>query len=83
MPVYEYCCEDCGIKFEALRPMSKADAPIACEHCHGKHTTRQVSLFAAHSKTAGGGQSQAIAGAGGGGGCAGCSGRSCSTCGVS
>lgn len=74
MPVYEYYCENCGKKFEALRPMSKADAPIACEHCHSKRTSRQISLFAAHS----GGE--AIAGAGGGGGCASCSSSSCATC---
>ncbi len=76
MPVYEYYCKKCDKKFEALRPMSKADAPIECEYCHSKHTSRQVSTFAAHS----GGK--AISGAGGGGGCAGCGGGSCSTCGV-
>ena len=38
MPVYEYYCKDCRKQFEALRPMSKADAPIACKQCEGKHT---------------------------------------------
>jgi putative FmdB family regulatory protein len=75
MPVYEYYCRDCKTKFEALRPMSKADAPIACKQCEGKHTSRMLSLFAAHS----GGK--AVAGTGGGG-CASCGGGSCSTCGV-
>lgn len=75
MPVYEYYCRDCKTKFEALRPMSKADAPIACIKCEGKHTRRAVSVFAAHS----GGK--AISGAGGGG-CASCGGGSCSTCGA-
>jgi len=75
MPVYEYYCKDCKTKFEALRPMSKADAPIACKKCEGKHTSRAISRFAAHS----GGK--AIAGAGGGG-CASCGGGSCSTCGA-
>jgi putative FmdB family regulatory protein len=75
MPVYEYYCRDCKIKFEALRPMSKADAPIACKQCEGKHTRRVLSRFAAHS----GGK--AVAGTGGGG-CASCGGGSCSTCGA-
>jgi len=75
MPVYEYQCKDCGKKFEALRPMSKADAAIPCKHCSGKRTTRMMSRFAAHS----GGK--AVAGTGGGGGCAGCSGGSCASCG--
>jgi len=75
MPVYEYYCRDCKTKFEALRPMSKADAPIACKQCEGKHTRRMLSQFAAHS----GGK--AVAGTGGGG-CASCGGGSCSTCGA-
>jgi putative FmdB family regulatory protein len=75
MPVYEYYCRDCKTKFEALRPMSKADAPIACKQCEGKHTSRMLSRFAAHS----GGK--AVAGTGGGG-CASCGGGSCSTCGA-
>ena len=76
MPVYEYYCKDCRKQFEALRPMSKADAPIACKQCEGKHTRRVLSVFAAHS----GGK--AVSGAGGGGGCASCGGGSCSSCGA-
>jgi len=79
MPIYEYYCEDCQKKFEALRSMSKADAPIACEYCEGKRTSRQLSRFAAHSREASGG-SKAIAG--GGGGCASCSSSSCASCGI-
>lgn len=75
MPVYEYYCTDCRTKFEVLRPMSKADAPIACKKCQGKHTSRILSVFAAHS------EGKAISGVGGGSGCATCGGGSCSTCG--
>jgi len=28
MPLYEYYCADCDIKFEALRRISQADSPI-------------------------------------------------------
>ena len=31
MPVYEYVCKNCGHKFDALRSMKEADAPIHCD----------------------------------------------------
>ena len=46
MPLYEYYCSDCRSKFEALRPMSRADDTIACEACGGTHTARVLSVFA-------------------------------------
>lgn len=73
MPVYEYICLDCGARFDALRPMAQADAVIRCTRCQSEHTSRTMSVFAAHS----GGKVVA----GGGGGCASCSGGSCATCG--
>jgi len=75
MPIYEYQCRDCGKRFDALRTMSNADAPIACERCEGKNTTRKVSAAFAHS----GGR--VVAGGGNGGGCGGCGGGSCGSCG--
>jgi putative FmdB family regulatory protein len=81
MPIYEYTCEDCGKKFDALRPMSRADAPIDCEYCHSQRTSRLLSVFAAHSKTDGGGIST-IAGGSSGSSCASCASRSCATCNV-
>jgi putative FmdB family regulatory protein len=32
MPTYDYDCARCG-RFEALRPMSLRDAPLACPAC--------------------------------------------------
>ena len=49
MPVYEYLCADCHTKFDALRSMKDADAPIACEHCESEHTARTLSLVIALS----------------------------------
>ena len=46
MPLYEYFCADCRTKFEALRPMAKADDGIACEECGGTQTARVLSVFA-------------------------------------
>lgn len=78
MPLYEYYCADCKIKFEALRKMSQADDPIACVRCRGMNTTRAISAFAALSKEAGGGTRSL----GGASGCAACSASSCAACGT-
>jgi putative FmdB family regulatory protein len=63
MPVYEYYCSKCHTKFDALRPMRDADAPIACEHCESERTARVLSVFFA---TSGG---KPVSGAGGGCAC--------------
>jgi putative FmdB family regulatory protein len=77
MPVYEYSCLDCETEFETLRPMSRADDPIACPKCGGERTRRGISVFAAHSK-GNGGESRAVSGTGGG--CSTCGSHSCGTC---
>lgn len=73
MPIYEYICTDCGKRFEILRSIKEADAPIPCNCCQGDHTRRAVSVFNAQSG------SRIIAG-GSNGGCAGCASGSCSSC---
>ncbi|TDA64787.1 MAG: zinc ribbon domain-containing protein [Chloroflexi bacterium] len=72
MPIYEYVCQECGTRFEALRPMKDADVAITCKKCHGSNTQRALSLFNATS----GGQTLAASG-----GCGNCAGGSCSSCG--
>jgi len=76
MPIYEYCCPKCGLKFELLLPMSKANEDAACPTCKNG-AKRAVSSFAAFTKSSSG-SSAPVAGAGGG--CSGCSATSCSTC---
>ncbi len=49
MALYEYVCHDCETKFEALRPMSQADAAIPCKQCTSLNTARVLSLFASVS----------------------------------
>ncbi len=73
MPIYEYECSNCKTRFEVMRPMSQADAPAPCEHCHSKRTKRAVSLFSASS---GGKPVSGTASSG----CAGCSSGSCASC---
>jgi putative FmdB family regulatory protein len=73
MPIYEYECADCGNRFEMIRLMKDADAPIVCQVCMSEHTSRQLSVFFASSagRVVAGGQSS----------CAGCSGGACAGCG--
>jgi putative FmdB family regulatory protein len=47
MPLYEYICRECETRFDALRAMADADAPIACPNCGSQRTGRAISLFSA------------------------------------
>ena len=78
MPIYEYICFDCGTRFDVLRSMGEADAPIACKSCAGERTARQLAVLFA---TGGGSRTEGSVRASSGGGCAGCSGGACSSCG--
>jgi putative FmdB family regulatory protein len=73
MPLYEYYCAECRTKFDALRPMEKADAPIQCKNCESMRTSRALSLFATRTKTEAGSSTppQNFGNMGGGGGCCG------------
>ncbi|MGB9672583.1 MAG: FmdB family zinc ribbon protein [Anaerolineales bacterium] len=74
MPIYEYICENCHQKFDSLRPIRDADAPISCKHCQSTQTHRVLSVFFAQSngKTIAGGDM---------GGCSTCRGGNCASCG--
>lgn len=42
MPIYEYRCQDCGHKFEAMQRFS--DAPITeCPSCHAQQVKKLIS----------------------------------------
>ena len=64
MPVYEYTCESCGKTSEALRKMSDADAPRACESCGSAKTQRAHSVFAAATGSSDGQTSLPMGGCG-------------------
>ncbi|MEM9253373.1 MAG: zinc ribbon domain-containing protein [Planctomycetota bacterium] len=42
MPLYEYCCDTCGV-FEAFRPISKSESPAECPSC-GIDSPRVLSV---------------------------------------
>jgi putative FmdB family regulatory protein len=75
MPIYEYVCLDCKTKFDALRSIKEADAPIACKECNSEHTSRMLSLFFAHS------DGRVVAQQSSAAACSSCAGGHCATCG--
>lgn len=75
MPIYEYVCKSCKKEFEAIRPISDKDAPIACEKCGGKKVRRKQSTFSARN------ESGIVAGTSSSCDCGSCSGGSCVSCG--
>ena len=45
MPMYEYVCDACGERHEALRSFAERDRTAACGHCGGE-AKRALSAFA-------------------------------------
>ncbi len=78
MPIYEYVCSDCGLKFELLRSFSEADKETSCPSCK-KNAERIISACASFSKNESG---EAIPLAGTGSSCSSCGATSCNTCGL-
>ncbi len=76
MPLYEYLCTRCNLKFELLRSISQSSEAAPCPDCHTS-AERTPSSFASFSKSAEG-ISTPI---GGGHSCGTCSATSCATCG--
>lgn len=72
MPIYEYVCLDCRARFDALRPMKDADAPITCARCGENHSSRTLSVFYAQSEGRSVTGTQAS--------CSSCAGGHCATC---
>jgi putative FmdB family regulatory protein len=75
MPLYEYKCQNCETRFDALRAMADADNAIACPKCGSENAQRLISLFSAI------GDEGVIAGSGSS--CGSCTPSSaCATCGL-
>ncbi|NWF77086.1 MAG: zinc ribbon domain-containing protein [Chloroflexi bacterium] len=75
MPIYEYLCPECNLKFELLRPQSQANENASCPRCHNG-AKRIFSSFASFTKSSEG-TSTPI---GGSSPCSTCSATSCATC---
>jgi putative FmdB family regulatory protein len=70
VPIYEYVCEDCGGRSQAMRSMSDRQAPVACEACGGTRTALAFSVpgrVGAATQEAPSGCARGIPGCAGGG----------------
>ena len=67
MPIYEYVCPECKVKFDRLQPSGTSHAE--CPDC-GLPSRKALSLFSAFVSTDGD-FAEPVAGMGGCGGCAG------------
>ena len=75
MPIYEYFCPDCDLKFELLRPLGQLDETTPCPNCN-TNAERMLSRFTSFSKNAEG-MSTPINGSSS---CSTCSATSCASC---
>jgi putative FmdB family regulatory protein len=69
MPLYEYYCSDCQMKFELLVGHEQAD-DVVCVKCQSEHVRRLLSIFSAKRN---GGENSSLGSkpSMGGGGCCG------------
>ncbi len=74
MPIYEYVCSKCGLKFELLRSINQCDKEASCPDCHSS-AERVPSTFASFSKGKSGINTPI-----GGSSCSSCSTASCDSC---
>ena len=76
MPIYEYTCPDCEIKFELIRPLSQSSEAASCPKCE-KSAERVLSSFACFSTDERGLPSML-----GGNPCSSCGASNCDTCNI-
>jgi len=76
MPIYEYVCPSCDLKFELLRPLSQASDGASCLQCQNM-AERVFSAFCSFSKDESG-----LTAPIGGSSCTSCSTGTCGTCGM-
>lgn len=74
MPLYEYLCPRCELKFELLRKVSQSDEGASCPRCRNS-AGRVPSTFASFSRDDSG-----VTTSLGGNTCSGCSASSCQSC---
>jgi putative FmdB family regulatory protein len=70
MPIYEYVCEGCERRFQAMRSMSDRLAPLSCEACGSERTALAFSVpsrVGAASQAAPSGCARGVPGCAGGG----------------
>lgn len=46
MPLYEYQCGQCGVRFEIFQAIGEGSSGLTCPKCHAPDPKRLVSSFA-------------------------------------
>jgi putative FmdB family regulatory protein len=72
MPIYEYSCLHCNVKFEKL--LTSRDAPVQCPSCDSDQVEKLMSVFGL--RVGGGGEKTTNSNSG----CSGCTSSSCANC---
>ncbi|MCX5994030.1 MAG: zinc ribbon domain-containing protein [Chloroflexi bacterium] len=79
MPIYEYICPRCHIRFEQLLPLSRSGEDTDCPACKSR-CGRAISKFVSRASSDMSMLDHVPSG-GGGSSCGGCTSSNCSTCG--
>jgi len=45
LPIYEYCCEECGEKFEVFVRSATQKTTLTCPSCGSEQVRKAISLF--------------------------------------
>ena len=45
MPIYEYCCDECGEKFELFVRSAAQKTTLTCPSCGSEKVRKAISLF--------------------------------------
>jgi putative FmdB family regulatory protein len=45
MPIYEYCCDECGEKFEVFVRSTAQKTALTCPRCGSEKVRKAISLF--------------------------------------
>lgn len=78
MPFYDYKCNQCAKKFEAMHGMGAKPDNLTCEFCQSKDVVR---VFYPVCSMGGGKDEFVPANSHSGGGCSSCSSGACGSCG--
>ncbi|UCC90142.1 MAG: zinc ribbon domain-containing protein [Dehalococcoidia bacterium] len=71
MPIYEYLCSNCKLKFELIRAMSQSSEGAPCPRC-GSSAQRVLSLFSRSSEGSPASEGRSA--------CSSCTSYTCSSC---
>lgn len=63
MPIYEYVCQHCGVRFEKFVRAMSSTQPVECPECQSEEVEKAFSVFGVGSSSRGLGSTAASAAA--------------------